>query len=245
MLYDNLKDIISHTKGFFDSVKLANENNETTVQAIADGSTIILHGKLSKSIPDITTCIGLTRMNILEGMLRFPPFAASASKIEFQKQDKNGVQVLNELKFESTDGHSASYRFMSPIEAEKKIQVPPFNGATWDIEVEITKKNLSDLSHFAGVLGGSESTFKVSAKGGKLDFKIGGTGADRTIVPIATGITKSLAHEHSWRLSEVISLLKLGETGKCKLCISDLGVLKIELNSGLGVYNYYLVSMAS
>lgn len=243
LLYDNLKDIIQHTKGFFDAVKIVNSNGTTKIEAIAEGNTIVLHGELVNTISEIDTCIGFSRMEILDGMLKFPPFSDTKATVEFQKQDKNGVQVLNELKFDSKEGHIASYRFMNPKDAEQKIQVPPFVGTNWDVVVETTKKNLADLSHFAGVLGGSETTFQVSAKNGNLDFKIGGFGTDRTIVPIATGLKKNLAHEHSWSIAPVISLLKLGESGKCTLSISDIGALKIEINSGLGVYEYILVSL--
>lgn len=242
MIYDNLRDIIQHTKTFFNAVKIVNENGVTCVQAISEGNTMILHGKMARKMNDINTCIGLSRMSILDGILKFPPFSAKEAKIEFQSEERNGVKMLSELTFESPDGHKASYRFMNPVEAERKIQVPPFTGAKWDIVIPITKKNLMDLVHFSGVLGGSEMKFKIVAKKGKLDFKIGDTGSDRAIIPMASGVN-SLVNENSWRLQEVISILRLSETGQCTMSISDAGLLKIEINSGMGLYEYYLVSV--
>jgi len=240
VLYDNLKDILKHTRGFFESVKISNVEGSTLVEAINEKKTVVLSSKLVNTITEIEGCIGFTRMDIINGLLNFPAFTEKTAKIEFVKEEKGGETVMSEINFDSGVGHNAVYRFMPNKIAERQIQVPPFKGVTWDVIVEPTKKNLSDLSYFYGILGAIESDFAVSAKNGKLDFKIGGLGADRSVVPIATGITGSLSSEWSWPFKDVIDILKLGETSSSKLYISNQGALKIEINSGLGVYEYIL-----
>lgn len=243
MLYDNLKDVIKHTfgLGFIDATKLVGENSETRVEAIAEDKSVVMYGKLKSEIADIDNeTIGFARMAVLKGMLDFPPFGEDAATITIETQSRAGVEIPSEIAFKSTEGHKANYRFMGKEATNESIKVPPFKGATWDVVVEPTKKNLKDLSYFSSVLGAYEPVFTVVTSGSNLEFHIGAGGSDRSIVPVASDITGALSHQWSWPLSQVLAILKLSDASVCTMSFSDMGAMKINVDSGLGSYEYVL-----
>jgi hypothetical protein len=175
-------------------------------------------------------------------MLNFPAFNVAGSNTSFKYDDKNGEKVLSEIHFSSTSGHNSTYRLMSSSVAEKKIQVPPFLGVKWDVTIKPTIQNIKDLSYFNGVLGSDVPTVRVSVKNNKIIFYIGADGSDRTSVVIADSKT-NMQHEWSWTLSQILTLLKLGDSSDCTMYFSDQGAMKIELKTGLAVYEYILPPM--
>jgi hypothetical protein len=91
------------------------------------------------------------------------------------------------------------------------------------------------------VLGGFEKRFVVSVDKGVLNFDVGAGPTDRTTVPFAENVTGTLKHQWSWPLAQVLSILKLSETASTTVMnFSDMGALKIDIDSGLGKYSYIL-----
>lgn len=243
MLYDNLKDMVKHTYslGFIEAIKISGSDTGTRIDAIANDKTVVMYGKLSDEIVELKDqVIGFSRMAVLKGMLEFPSFASDTSKITLVHQKRNGLEIPAEISFDSGSGHVANYRFMSREATEEQVKVPPFKGAIWNVTVTPTKKNLTDLAYFNSVLGSYEPTFDVVTANGNLQFNIGSSGSDRSTVPIATNITGSMSHVWSWPLVQVLSILKLGDASKCSMSFSDQGAMKIEIDSGVGQYQYIL-----
>jgi hypothetical protein len=73
-----------------------------------------------------------------------------------------------------------------------------------------------------------------------LNFSIGSGPTDRTNLPFAKGITGSLKHQWSWPLSQVLSILKLIDNEDVTIHFSDMGAMKIDIDSGIGRYSYIL-----
>ena len=248
MIYDNLRDIIKHTHGlgFITAVKIRGDGVDTAVEAMADDKTAVLYGKLAKPITGLgDNTIGLARMGVLQGYLNFPPFKekdASINIVSTERQD--GTSTPSEIKFETTEGHTAHYRFMSGATADEQIKIPKFKGAEWDIAHQPTKKNLQDLAYFSNVLGSFESTFNIVVKGGAMYLGIGGNGADRSLVPfIASGVDVKFNANWKWSLAQVLSILKLADGAECTMLLSNTsGALKIIVDSGVGEYEYILPS---
>ena len=129
---------------------------------------------------------------------------------------------------------------MSEQMANEQIRVPPFKGATWEVVVEPTKGKIDELVYFSGVLGGFESTFTVSTNKGSLHFSIGNGPTNRHSFVFAKDVTGTLKHQWSWPLAQVLSILKLSASSETKMYFSDMGALKIDVDSGLGKYSYIL-----
>jgi len=242
MIVDNLKDIVKHTHGlgFIDTVKVDGSADKAEVSAMATDRSVVMYGELRNPIEGLEKTVGLSRIGILAGMLNFPPFTKSDATITIEHQERGGVDIPCEIEFNTDSGHAASYRFMSSEAVEEHLRIPPFKGVKWDVVVEPTKHALEDLKYFSGVLGSYEPTFSVRTKAGILEFLIGTGPTDRSIVPFATNIDGELKHGWSWPLNQVLAVLKLASSAECTLSISDQGALKIDVDSGLGHYEYIL-----
>jgi hypothetical protein len=153
---------------------------------------------------------------------------------------KQGDEVVpTELLFSSPNGHKASYRFMSKGVVEEQIQVPPFKGAEWQVTHKPTNKNLQELAYFNNILGSYEPTFGVLIEDGNLVLSIGSQHSDSSKVPFATNVgIDSFPENIRWPLVPVLSVLKLSGTGDGTIYFSEKGALKIDINSGLGKYEY-------
>jgi hypothetical protein len=173
--------------------------------------------------------------------LEFPGFADS-KLASIVTELRNGVSAPTEIKFDSGTGNTANYRFMSEAMVNEQIKVPPFKGATWNLTIVPEKKKITELAYFQGVLGGFEKRFVVSVDSkNTLIFSVGSGPTDRTIVPFATNVVGTMKHQWSWPLAQVLSILKLSDTASSvTMSFSDMGALKIDIDSGIGKYSYIL-----
>lgn len=243
MLLDSFKDIIKHTNslGFIDMVKIVGTAADAKIEAIDADKTVVVFGNMYQPITGIDATVGLSRIAILKGYIDFPLFTGDKASIDVVSEVRNGVSTPTEIKFASGAGHVANYRFMSEAMVNEQIKVPPFKGATWNLTISPEKKKIAELGYFQGVLGGFEKRFVVSVDKGTLNFNVGSGPTDRTIVPFAENVTGTLKHQWSWPLSQVLSILKLSETASTtSMNFSDMGALKIDIDSGIGKYSYIL-----
>lgn len=70
-------------------------------------------------------------------------------------------------------------------------------------------------------------------------FSIGAGTNDRSVVKFAEGVSHSLK-QWAYPLNQVLAILKLSGAGDCTMSFSDMGALKIDVDSGLGKYSYIL-----
>ena len=239
LLDDSLRDIIKHTYGlgFIDMVKLVGTSTDATIEAIDPDKSVVIFGELKKPIPGIETTIGFSRLSFLKGFIDLH----SDSTVSLVNEQRNGVDVPTEILFDDGADLTSNYRFMAESMVNEQIKVPPFKGATWNVSITPSKESIKKLSSFTGVLGTFESTFVVSVDKGTLKFSIGTGPTDRATIPFAKNVVGTLKHQWVWPLSQVISILKLNDTSEnCTMNFSDMGALKIDIESGIGKYSYIL-----
>lgn len=242
-ILDGFKDIIKHTSslGFIDMVKIVGDGTDTKIEAIDADKSVVVYGEMANSISGLDSTVGLSRIPILKGYIDFPLFSGDKSKTSIVTETRAGVDVPAEIKFDSGAGHTANYRFMSEAMVNDQIKVPPFKGATWNLTVVPEKKKISELAYFQGVLGGFEKRFIVTVDNGTVNFSVGNGPTDRTVVPFATNVTGTMKHQWTWPLAQVLAILKLSESAvSTTMYFSDMGALKIDIDSGLGKYSYIL-----
>ena len=124
MIKDIFKDILKHTHalGFVEMVKVSGTDTETTISAMDQDKTVIIQGKLHNPISDfIDATIGLSRMTVIDGLLKFPGFDSDDATVSINKQERNGEDIPVEVEFKSAEGHNAKYRFMIFIKPEKNM----------------------------------------------------------------------------------------------------------------------------
>ena len=96
MIKDIFKDILrhSHALGFIEMVKISGTAEGTTIEAMDADKTVILQGKLHNPVADfIDQTVGLSRMSVLDGYLKFPGFGDEGAKVEIETQSRNGEDI--------------------------------------------------------------------------------------------------------------------------------------------------------
>lgn len=244
-ILDSMKDIIKHTSslGFIDMVKIIGTANDAKIETIDADKTVIVFGTMYGPIDGIDSTVGITRIPVLKGFIDFPLFSEAGASATIITEARGTPPVITptEIKFSSGRGHTAYYRFMSEGMINDQVKVPPFKGATWNLTVTPSKSTITELSYMQGLLGGFEKRFVVSVDNGTLNFNVGTGAADRTVLPFAENVTGTMKHQWSWPLSQVLSILKLSDTASTTtMYFSDMGALKIDIDSGLGKYSYIL-----
>lgn len=239
---DTLADVLRHTHslGIYEMVKISGTDQETAIETVDPEKTVIFKAKTHNPVADfVDSTVGLSRMSVLDGYIKYPGFADETAMVEVVRQDRNGDSVPTEVAFTADDGTTASYRFMLADVVEQHVKSIQFKGATADVSIVPTQKNLKDLQFFNGVLGQFESTFSPRTEDGKLYFYIGDNGGDRTKILIAEGVDGDLKHDMKWPLDIVLKILRLGDKNTV-LEFNAKGLLKITITSEVGEYTYLL-----
>lgn len=237
---DVLKDTLRHTfnLGMFEMVRVSGTTTSTEIDTFDPDRTVIVKGKLKNPVPDFADAtVGLSRMEVLNGYLRYPGFEADDAEVVVEKdQDDSPVEV----KFTAPNATSAVYRFTGESIVNQQISSYRFRGATWELDYNPTQKNIKDLAFFVGVLGTYESTFVPVTENGALIFKIGSGTNDRTNITICDNVSGTFTQNWSWPLETVLKILRLGDKSNCSMSFNKDGLLKIEIDSGFSEYTYLL-----
>lgn len=240
MLLDALKDIVKHTHslGFIEMVKVIGSATDLKVETKDADNTVIIYGSMYQPVAGLDSTIGLSRLAILKGYIGMH----EGSTVSIVTDTRNNVVTPTEILFDNGAGSLANYRFMSESMINEQVKVPPFKGATWDITLTPSKAAIARISEHNGILGGFEKRFVVSVNAkGTLNFNIGSGPTDRVTEPFALGVTGTLKHQWTYPLSQVLAILKLTDTAStATMSFSDMGALKIDIDSGIGKYSYIL-----
>ncbi len=255
MIKEVFSDILDHTHGlgFIEMVKIVGDDQSTDIFAIEESRKVVLYGKLQQPSSELTGTIGLSRMSVLSGYLRFPAFQDESAKINIHTTERNGQSVPSEIRFSAGGGHRGVYRFMSPELVEEHVKVPKFMVNEWDVVFSPTAGNLKDLSYFAGILSGYNPTFVAKTNDdGTLMLSIGSDGSDFAQVPFFKNVSGSLTGKWAWSLPETLSILKLGMAAvaagtpdSCTMSFSEKGALKISMSTNFGSYDYVMPAVAA
>jgi hypothetical protein len=120
-------------------------------------------------------------------------------------------------------------------------ELEEFKGATWNVSITPEKKSIANFASYQGILGGFEKRFTVSTTGTKLNFTIGNGPTDRVTIPFGVNVTGELKTSWSYPIAQTLSILKLADTSSTvTMHFSDMGALKIDIDSGIGKYSYIL-----
>jgi len=239
MILDNFKDILKHTHNLgFDMVKVLGSTTETKIESMID-TDIIMYGSLHNNITGLSETVGLTRLNLLKGYIDNPGYAGAVIKILTQT-NKDNVESPSGLKFEGMTGTNSEYRFMSQKMIDENLRVPPFRGANWNVVITPNFTKLAELYHLSSTHGSYEKSFTVSVSKNTLYFNIGGGVADNSKIVVAENVNGMLA-SRQYPLSHILGVLKIGQSSKsCVMSFSDQGAVKIDIDSGLGKYQYVI-----
>lgn len=248
-LYESLNDILANTHhlGFIDSIKIEGTEEKTIISTILEDKSVVLNAYTNSPIGELAgQTIGFARMGVLDGFMKYPQFQDKESGvIKFNQETRNGESIVSEISFQSASNSKANYRVVGKATIEKQLNVPQFNGAEWDIEYSPTVADVQNLKYLAGILSSYETAFTTSVEDGILTFIIGSNKSDGTKVSLDSNnlvengeVSSNLA----WPLDKVLTILQSGIGYGCKIFLSNRGALKINIDTGLGHYEYILTA---
>ena len=139
MIKDIFKDVLRHTHalGFIEMAKISGDEESTTIEAMDADKTVILKGKLHNPVADfVEQTVGLSRMSVLDGYLKFPGFSDEGGNVSIETQERNGDDIPVEISFSSAEGHTGSYRFMLADVINQQLKDIKFKGAEFDVTIE-------------------------------------------------------------------------------------------------------------
>jgi len=238
MLLDALKDIVKHTHtlGIIEMVKVVGSTADLKIETKDADNTVIIYGSMYQPVAGLESTTGFSQLAVLKGFIGMH----DGSDVSLESETRNNTSTLSSIKFDDKAEFISSYRLMSETMINEQVKVPPFKGATWDVTLTPTKAAVTRLSECSGIIGGFEKRFTVSVDKGTLKFSVGTGPTNTTVVPFATNITGTLKHQWTYPLAQVLSILKLTETSTATMSFSDMGALKIDIDSGIGKYSYIL-----
>lgn len=245
-MHDILKDIVKHTHslGIIQAAKVTTDDEGTLIDAMDDDRTVVLRGKLHTPVTEFTGKFGLGRLGVLSGLLSYTGEDKEGNSVnanvEVSIEERNGESVPTEFKFTVPGALDSSYRVIVSELVDAQIKTANFRGAQWDVEVMPTQKAIKDLQYFAGILSAFDPLLTARTVDGDLKFFIGDRSTDRVELPFASNVSGELKTGWSFPLSTVLTILKLGDTSTMSVKISDQGAMMIQVDSGLGLYEYIL-----
>lgn len=239
MIKDILTDIVAHTHslGFLPIVKITGENDNTTIESMAEDRSVIVTAQAHKPVAEFQGTFGMPNLDKLNLHLKNPEYKENA-KVDVTKAERNGVTVPTGLHFENQAGDFQNdYRFMLADIINEKLKTVKFKGASWEVEFEPSIASIQRLKLQAAAHS-EETVFQVRTEGDNLVFFFGDASTHAGSFVFQHNVGGKLKHTWAWPVAQVQSILSLD--GKITMKIADAGAMQITVDSGVAEYNYIL-----
>ena len=233
---DYLLDLVQHTHdlGFIDLIKVVGDDNKTSIVGVPEDVSVIVEAEFKNPVPEFVGTFGMPNLNKLKILLNLQEYRENA-KLTLSRSSAGEPDGIN---FENQAGDfKNNYRFMVANVINDKLKTPKFKGATWHIEFEPQAASIMRLKMQAQA-NAEEPNFQARTEDGHLKFLFGDHSTHGGNFVFHHDVGGTLKRTWSWPVVQFTSILSL--TGDKTVRISDDGVAKITVDSGLGVYNYFL-----
>ncbi len=226
----------------FEIVKVTGTDGAVSLQSrLTDEASgaVVFQGKLHKPLESFEGVFGLSNIPMLAGLTNVEAFRDKDAKISVKRLEKNGISLAEEIVFEKDGFGKASYR----LTGEKAIpaQMKTISSIDWNITVDQpSKRKIQEFAQLASIYSAQETKFFVKVENRQLKFMIGDENAatHKAQVVFAEDVQGSVKTNHAWNIGGILSVLKLGSNADMFLKISDVGILQIEVDTGIGAYTY-------
>jgi hypothetical protein len=233
---DYLLDLVEHTHdlGFIDLIKVTGDTSKTGIIGIAEDMSVVVEAEFKNPVPEFVGTFGMPNLNKLKILLNLPEYREDA-KLALSKSNAGEPDGIN---FENKTGDfKNNYRFMSAQVVNEKLKTPKFKGATWHIEFEPQAASIMRLKMQAQA-NAEEPNFQAKTEDGHLKFFFGDHSTHAGNFVFHHDVGGTLKRAWSWPAKQFMDILS--QTGDKTVRISDDGVAKITVDSGIAVYNYFL-----
>ncbi len=237
---DILQDLIDHTYSLSDLnlIKVTGTQTETLVNAAPENRTVILNGKFKNPILSFEGVFGMPNLPKLKTILGFSDEYDENSKITIQTTNVNGTVQPTTIHFENKLGDFVNdYRLMSKVLVEEQIKQIKFKGATWNVDFVPVVPGIQRLKKQFSVHN-EETTFTTKFANGNILVNLGDPSTTTGNFTFVSGVTGNMTKQQHWPIKQFLSIMDL--VGDKHIYISDQGVMRITVDSGIADYEYFL-----
>lgn len=241
---DHLLDIVRNTfdLGCITAVKVTGSDQDTVLDAMADDLTVLISARFHTPVPEFQGLFGMPNLDKLRILLNIQEYQEGAN-ITVNRQDRSGSGVMEPvgLHFSNAAGDFHNdYRFMAAnIVAEKLKTARSKKQPTWIMEFEPSVTSVQRLKMQAQA-NSEEKNFQARTQDQCLRFSFGDHSSHAGDFVFQSGVSGSLSRSWSWPARQLIAILDLA--GDRVIRISDEGVMQIQVDSGLALYQYSLIA---
>jgi len=235
----NLQDIVRSTSGIeFSVVRVEGTDKETKYQSTSDDRTVIMNATTSDPVEDFKGIFGLSNLGLLSGLAGSKSFKGDDGTVTMKREKRDNKEVPISIVFDNDAGMHATYRLMSETAIPAQ---PKFAGTTYVIEIdEPPRQKINEFSEMAGLYSAQETKFTPKVIDNHLIFAIGeeNSASHSASVLFSKDVGKGYDGGFAWPIDQVLTVLKLADSGKTNIALSNDGILKIDIDTGIANYEF-------
>ncbi len=241
---DILQDIVTYTSclGGVDTVKINGTTNDTKITAVSEDKAVIVMGATASPVAEFIGVFGMPNLTKLKTILSFDIYD-SESNISMIHTQRDGADVPTTIHFETKTGDFVNdYRLMSQSLVDERIKNVTFKGATWNVDFEPSVLSIGKFKKQA-LANSEEDKFLIKIDGTDLKIHFGDPSTHSGNFVFHSGVTGKITKQWLWPIKQFMTIMDLA--GVKHIYISDQGVMKITVDSGITSYEYLVPAKSS
>lgn len=234
---DYLLDLVQHIYdlGCIQLIKVMGTDTATRVVGTEVEKNLIVDAEFKNPHPDFMGTFGMPNLNKLKILLNLEEYRENATLT----LSRDAAGACDGINFSNATGDFCNhYRFMKDHLVNTQVPTPHFKGVPWTVEFAPDAASILKLRMQAQA-NAEESNLQCRTENGDLQFYFGdrrSTHAGNFV--FHSGVSGTLKRAWSYRVDHMMAVLAL--TGDKRMYVSDEGIIKITVDSGLAVYTYFL-----
>lgn len=222
-------------------IRITSLSSGNHIEAVYDNHLVVL-GKMQEPIDGANFTIGLVDLQLFKKTAECIGHDISTLKVEIHPPSTN---IPAHISFTSSSGTDHKFQLLSgaSVDAFTKRQI--FQGGACQASFTLKQKDIDLLSYWYKALEDikEERVYISSGGAGKLCFKfmIGLENSNVRKFNVGQDVVGTLIRPRSYMAKDILNVWKLYRASQdFKIHISDAGFLRMDVNSGLGLYQFYL-----
>ena len=239
-MLDILKDIAAHVSPLtVDTVRVKQAGDHVEFTGFGADQHYVLMARTKEKLDYIESDFGIANFARLNYLLTNPEYRKN-SKIEIKKEQRKGGVIPVKIEFTNEDDDFINvYNFVSTEVV--KIKVHEFETALPKWTFTFTP-SITSIDRFKGMAGAfaKEPFFRLVLDNEKLAVVFGDSNTDSGYFVFHKDVDKKVDSNSFWPSQVFTSILSLD--GTKTISLSNDGMIKITVDSGLIVYDFMIVA---
>lgn len=237
---DILQDLIDHTSTLegIDLIKITGSKTDTAINASAENRTVVLSAKFKVPVLGFEGVFGMPNLSTLKTILGFGDEYDENARITIATQMRDQIDQPATIHFENKTGDFINdYRLMEKVIVEQKVKDVLFKGATWNVDFQ---PNIAGIQRFKKqrTVHTDETVFSTTIVNNTLKINFGDPATHSGSFTFQSDLTGTLSRPIMWSVKQFIAVMDV--VGDKHIYISDQGVMRITVDTGIADYEYLL-----